>query len=251
MSKLNVKEKAPPRKWVSKFMSARRVSAVGMRITAIIGMLLLFVSFVAQAGAQEPRPTPTTDSGYPGQPSATPTATIAVVVTVEPVATNTPPASTSPGTANQTGQRGTIQGVVYEDVNGDGRCVDTGVAGEGPVAGVAIQFVSDDGQTVLELTTGPEGIYGLVAAGQSNWAVTAKPDGNWLVTSAATLYAPIFEDGSLAATGVNFCVQRVTAVTVVLPDSGADTPSAALLAIAALGILLIAVGLVGQLRKTT
>ncbi len=63
----------------------------------------------------------------------------------------------------------TIRGGVYEDVNGDGRCVNTGVEGEGPVAGIDILFVSSDRETTVTLYTGDNGTYGLAGAGESIW----------------------------------------------------------------------------------
>lgn len=139
-------------------------------------------------------------------------------------------------------RRGTIQGLVYEDVNGDGRCVDTGVAGEEPVEGIDIEFVSSDEQTVITLYSGPDGIYGLYAAGHSYWAVTVKPSAEWVVTSERTIYVPIDND-NLVATGVNFCVQRGILAQVVLPASGAAARSQGLTLSALLGVGLVLVGL--------
>ena len=137
--------------------------------------------------------------------------------------------------------RGTIQGVVYQDVNGDGRCVGTGIAGEGPVPNINIEFVSSDEKTVITLYSGPDGIYGLAAAGQSYWAVTAKPSADWIVTSSPTLYAPIFED-SQAQTDVNFCVMKASGnarVRAVLPQAGrAASPALSVAAIAGLSLVL-------------
>ena len=53
------------------------------------------------------------------------------------------------GVAQAQENRGTIQGVVYQDVNGDGVCVDTGVQGEGPVENVDVEFVSSDEETII------------------------------------------------------------------------------------------------------
>jgi hypothetical protein len=135
--------------------------------------------------------------------------------------------------AAQTEERGTIQGVVFADVNGDGLCVDTGVEGEEPVEGVDIEFVSSDEETVITLYSGEEGIYGLFAAGQSYWRVTAKPPAGWVVTSENPLYAPVFPEDGLAQTGYNFCVSGGTVsggtissgtgtnAVIILPESGA------------------------------
>ena len=54
----------------------------------------------------------------------------------------------------QSNERGAINGAVYRDINGDGVCVNTGVEGEVPVAGVPIEFVSSDEAVVINLETG-------------------------------------------------------------------------------------------------
>lgn len=178
--------------------------------------------------AQTPRPTPTID------PFTTPT----------PTPTATPPPSTSQPSGAPT--HGTIQGGVYKDVNGDGVCVGSGVAGEEPVANIDVEFVSSDEKTVITLYTGPDGRYGLVAAGFSYWGVTTKPGPDWIVTSEKTLYVPIYED-TLVATDVNFCIQQARTVTTFLPASGASFPGwtgiPSLLSLALVtGLMLIVVG---------
>jgi hypothetical protein len=136
---------------------------------------------------------------------------------------------------------GSIQGMVYEDVTGDGRCINTGVEGEGPVEGIPVEFVSSDEQTVITLTSGPDGQFGLFAAGASYWTIRARPGADWVVTSETPLYAPIYED-SLSATGIDFCIQRATVAQVVLPASGAaQSPVVGWLVLA--GLLLIGLGL--------
>lgn len=190
-----------------------------LRKIGLFGLILIFWLWggLWSVSAQEPRPTPTIDPniGTPGATPDTPTPT-ATVSTPVPTVTPTPGTST---TEPSSGASGTIRGVVYQDVNGDGKCVNTGVAGEGPLAGVSIEFVSSDEQTVIDLQSGPDGIYGLVAAGYSYWGVTAKPNSDWVVTSEKTLYVPIYED-SLVATDVNFCLQKASDAKVLLPASG-------------------------------
>ena len=171
-------------------------------------------------------------------------------------------------------ERGGIHGSVYEDVNGDGVCIDTGVAGEEPVENIELEFVSSDEAVILNLVTGTDGTYGFVAAGQSNWRVTANPDSTkWVVTSEKTLYVPVFTE-SLIQTDVNFCVQKVdpettsdtssssgsststttttnTNAVIILPESGAanDTTSIWLLAGAIFGLGLIGFGLTLEIRR--
>ncbi len=155
--------------------------------------------------------------------------------------------------AQSTDKRGTIQGVVYEDVDGDGQCVNTGIEGEGPVEGVDIEFMSSDEETVVTLYSGPEGIYGLYAAGSSYWRVTAKPNADWVVTSENPLYAPL-DDNNRAVTGVNFCVQAVganktgTGAAVILPESGGQNNSMTMLA-AAVGSFFVLAGIVLESRR--
>lgn len=108
---------------------------------------------------------------------------------------------------------GSVRGFVYVDVNGDGRCVETGVAGEVPIAGIPVKFTSSDGNYVFTHNSGENGAFELAAAGLSNWQVAADPDSAWIVTSENPRYALVAE-GSLVATDVNFCVQKTgTAVS--------------------------------------
>jgi hypothetical protein len=195
-------------------LQRRLIMLRAIKISVLAGLLLIVCVNVTYG--QDPRPTPT----------------------------NVSPTSSQDGE-----RRGTIQGLVYEDLNGDGRCINTGIAGEGPVEGIPIEFVSSDEQTVITLYSGEGGIYGLYAAGHSYWAVTAKPISEWVVTSQATLYAPIFEDG-LAQTGVNFCVQKTTSqgqarVVAILPAAGSPS-SPGLIVAAGAGLLLMVAGLALQ-----
>lgn len=119
---------------------------------------------------------------------------------------------------------GSIRGAVYVDVNGDGKCVGTGVKGEVPAAGVDLTFVSEDKHHTLSLYTGSDGTYGLVEVGQSNWTVTVKPSADWVVTSKASLVASIWPE-TLLQQGINFCVAKkgtAAAAAVFLPETGAD-----------------------------
>jgi hypothetical protein len=169
-------------------------------------------------------------------------------------------------------QRGEIHGAVYEDVNGDGLCFDTGVEGEGPVENIELEFVSSDEAVILNLVTGEDGTYGLVAAGQSVWRVTANPDSTkWVVTSEKTRYPPVLPE-SLIQTDVNFCVQKVDAANttdstssgnttssnsgnavIILPESGAakDTTSLWLYGGAIFGLALIGFGILLEIRRRT
>ena len=144
---------------------------------------------------------------------------------------------------------GFIQGRVYKDVNGDGHCVNTGIAGEEPVPNVNVQFTNSDGNVVITHYSGPEGIFGLVRAGFSWWEVTVLPPTGWVVTSEPTIYVPVFED-SLSHDDVNFCLSEGAPARVValLPESGAAANSG--LTIAALTGLVLLLGGVGlEIRR--
>lgn len=162
--------------------------------------------------------------------------------------------------------RGSIRGTVYEDKNGDGMCSGT----DDPIiAGIPIEFVSNDGQVTLYLQSGEDGTYGLVAAGLGTWTVTVRPPENYVVTSAAS-HQVLIDAENRVATGVDFCVrQRATGPgpggpggpgpkphhPVVLPESGApaqtsnEQPAAFLLVAAFVGILLISAGGVVTIRE--
>ena len=169
--------------------------------------------------------------------------------------------------------RGTIRGSVYQDVNGDGLCVNTGVAGEEAVAGVSLEFVSSDGNHTVHLYTGEDGTYGLANAGFSNWKVTATPNSDWVVTSVNPLYANINNDNP-EALDVNFCVAKVgywtgpvypvqpiypggqVAPSVVLPESGAPAVASnytalltAVVALGGLAFIMLGVGLEVKRRR--
>ena len=154
----------------------------------------------------------------------------------------------------QSDARGSISGAVYKDVNGDGRCIDTGVTGEDPVEGVTIEFVSSDEATVVTLTTADNGTYGLAAAGQSYWRVTAKPDAaKYVVTSENPLYAPVLPESGLVQTGYNFCVSEGTNAVIILPESGAAATNNSLFVwiTAVFGLALVGVGIVLEIKRRT
>lgn len=147
---------------------------------------------------------------------------------------------------------GSIRGGVYRDVNGDGRCVDTGVVGETGIAGIDVQFVSSDRATVVTLTTGDDGTFGLVAAGQSIWEVTARPNpSQWVVTSENPRYAPVLPETGLVQTGVNFCIGQGSNAVIVLPESGGQLAKHwGLLATAVVGLAIFATGATLQWRRS-
>ena len=136
---------------------------------------------------------------------------------------------------------GSIEGTVYHDQNADGVCVSTGEPG---LAGVPVDFVSDDGFTIT-LQSGSDGTFGLVAVGFGRWRVTAKPGTGFTVTSQETIEVILSTEQPMAS-GVDFCVAQGTVSTgggeaVVLPESGAAI-SPTLLAVGVFGVLFLALG---------
>lgn len=159
----------------------------------------------------------------------------------------------------QTDDYRTIRGAVYKDVNGDGKCVNTGVEGEEPVPGVDILFVSSDKKTTVTLYSGDNGTYGLAGAGESIWEVTARPDAaKWVVTSKNPLFVPVVSETPVQ-TDINFCVaafgtagvgtgsaNAVIVLPLLLPESGAAAANNSLptmlLLTAVAGLILFATG---------
>lgn len=164
-------------------------------------------------------------------------------------------------------ENGSIRGAVYEDVNGDGKCVNTGVAGENPVANVNLEFTNTGGDWKVNLYSGSNGTFGLVAAGFGYWRVTAQPNSDWFVTSQNPVVVAIDTDKTVAQ-DVNFCVSRglynpmlpvqpippIYIPPVVLPESGAPANAAggmgtAVFALVALGLMTAGIGLEWQRRR--
>jgi len=143
--------------------------------------------------------------------------------------------------------RGSIRGTVYEDRNADGVCVGTG---EPTLAGINVQFVSDDGGSTVHLQSGPDGSYGLVAVGLGTWTVTAVPLTGFSVSSANPIVVHLNAEQP-EATGVDFCIIKGSGTgggSVVLPESGAAI-APPLAAAAAVGISLVAAGAVLEIRR--
>jgi hypothetical protein len=196
----------------------------------LVVLLALFASTVyAQDGP--PRPTPTNVAPGDNPPG------------------ENPPGEDPPGMLQSSDPRGSIRGTVYEDLNADGRCVGTG---EPALAGVTIQFVSNDGNATVYLYSGDNGTYGLVAAGLGTWTVTAQPPAGHVVTSKNPLQVFLGpEEDQQLVLGVDFCVYKGTTIVVppifippgvvappvFLPESGARV------APAVGGIMLLGAGL--------
>ena len=186
---------------------------------------ILFVAYAPHtAVGQEIRPTPTcSPEGCP---------------TPGPVNTPAPPQAAASDEAN-----GSIRGMVYEDKNRDGRCD----SGEPTLAGIPLQFVSNDGGTTLFLQSGENGTYGLVAAGYGTWQVSANPPAPWLVR-APNPRAVFLGSEEPVATGINFCLTTNTAVSnpsniILLPTAGASASNTLFLAALLLGTSFILAGL--------
>ena len=133
------------------------------------------------------------------------------LIMASPVFAQTPrptPTNVAASVSDSNEPRGAIFGAVYYDVNGDGVCVNSGVDGEVPATDVSVQFTSSNATTTLLLKTGADGTYGLVAAGESFWEVLIVPNSDMYVTSVNPQYVPVYRDGVLEHSSVNFCVSN-------------------------------------------
>lgn len=153
------------------------------------------------------------------------------------------------GAVSAQASNGSIRGTVYQDLNGDGLCVDTG---EPTLAGTPIKFVSNDGKTTLYLQSGENGTYGLVAAGYGTWTVAAEPNNEWVVTSLNPIQVFLGSE-QLLVLGVDFCLAKVGTVPpqVVLPESGAAIAPVLLAAMTAgAGLAVTGIGLEIRRRRS-
>ncbi|MCB0034245.1 MAG: hypothetical protein KDE51_09510 [Anaerolineales bacterium] len=161
--------------------------------------------------------------------------------TPRPTPTNEPPPTSSNGSNN-----GSIRGTVYQDQDQDGRCA----AGDPIIADIPLQFVSNDGETVLFLQSGENGTYGLVAVGYGTWQVSAIPPAPWHVTSQTPLSVFVDQD-NLLALNIDFCLSDVEATTssvVFLPSSGASANPLPFLVSMLLGMVFLSVGILIRRR---
>ena len=190
-----------------------------MMIALSAMMILLFVGGAAEAGAVQGTPAPTCGAEIP---------------------CDTPIYNGRPDLSLQGEVRGSIRGTVYEDRNGDGKCVNTG---EPILAGIPINFVSNDKQTTVRLYSGDNGTYGLVAAGLGTWDVSADPPAPWVVTSRKTVQAFLGENQRLVL-GVDFCLSKVGTQPPALPAAGAAiSPLFAAAALVGLGLMSLGAGI--------
>lgn len=201
-----------------------------LRISLLLGLLLTLITGVLTAEAQDtPRPTPTPISK--------------------------PPVQTG-GTTGDVPNK-SIRGSVYIDVNSDGVCVNSGVAGEVPVQFINIDFTSSAGEKLATLQSGENGTYGFADVGDSYWEVKADPDNTWVVTSQNPIFVPIGNDNP-TQTGVDFCVQKADTYKkpaaggsgsggVLLPEAGAAQPAGSMallfVAVSGMGLVLLGAGL--------
>ena len=143
---------------------------------------------------------------------------------------------------------GSIRGMIYQDTNADGIC---GV-GDPVLSGVPVEFAPDGGQAI-NLVSGNDGSYGLVAAGYGTWRVTAKPT-TGQVTSVEKTRVIVLSAERPVVEGVNFCVNLGTSSGgggVLLPESGAALPPTLLVAaILGVALLILGMGLIVRDRRT-
>jgi hypothetical protein len=202
----------------------RCLMARWMMIALFAVLIVLFVGGAAEAGVVQATPYPTCGTEIPCD---------------TPIYNGRPDLSSGE-------IRGSIRGTVYEDRNGDGKCVNTG---EPILAGIPINFVSNDGQWTTQLYSGENGTYGLVAAGLGTWRVSADPPAPWVVTSAKTVQAFLGENQRLVL-GVDFCLSKVGTRPPVLPAAGAAiSPLFAAAALVGLGLMGLGAGIEIQRRR--
>ena len=105
-------------------------------------------------------------------------------------------------------ERGTIRGGLYEDLDGDGHCLNTTIEDKIPVPGLVIHFNINGAS--ISLYSGSDGTYGLIPVGQGAWQVEALPDPDqWIVTSPNPLAALVTTENGLVQTNLYFCMLRI------------------------------------------
>lgn len=144
--------------------------------------------------------------------------------------------------ANAQSNNGSIRGIVYNDLNGDGFCVGTGEPGQ---SGVPVEFVYTGSGVTIPLMSGVDGSYGVVSITLGTWQVTVKPPTGWRVTSQQTREVTL-TDTQPTVSGVDFCITQAPASgggtsPPVLPESGAGV-APTLIAASAVGAFLLALG---------
>lgn len=122
------------------------------------------------------------------------------------------------------GNRGNISGRVYNDLDGNGVCVDTGEPGVGDIPVLSLSTQGNQ----MAVTTLSDGNYQLTTVAFGTWTVRVQPGANWRVTSQRE-YQVVVNEENRETTGIDFCITQQQSVP---PDGGA--PIAQPLAIAAL-----------------
>jgi hypothetical protein len=139
-----------------------------------------------------------------------------------------------------------ISGLVYEDTNGDGRCLDTG---ESPLADMPIVLSPVNSDDTFYHRSGADGRYQADGLRWGSWEVTLAPSSGYVVTSDNPLNVFV-HNTEAGKDSVNFCVSKSDAVTVLLPVSGSQSPMPlVLMAVAVLGFGFIVAGSVKISRK--
>ena len=135
----------------------------------------------------------------------------------------------------QESDRGSIQGFVFQDTNGDGFCQDGT-----PLPGASIALELSSTNTKVRVFTGIDGSYRVGSAAQGNWSLNAfTVNREWGVVSQNPLQIEVSPSAGLFRTDVNFCMQRGANIPTSIParddantsSSGVSLPeqSAALL----------------------
>ncbi len=107
----------------------------------------------------------------------------------------------------QSEERGSVQGNIYRDTNGDGLCQDGA-----PLAGATITFDLSGLNTKISTRSAADGSYN-VGARQGDWTISASTrSGRWVTVSTNPIQRNVSTDSGLNQEGVNFCMQRVAVV---------------------------------------
>ena len=126
--------------------------------------------------------------------------------------------------------RGNISGRVYNDLDGNGVCADTGEPGVGDIP---VLSLSDQGNQ-MAVTTLSDGNYQLTTVAFGTWTVRVEPEDSWRVTSSREHQVVVNEENR-ETTGIDFCITQQQTVP---PDGGAPfAQPVAIVALAGFGLL--------------
>ncbi len=119
--------------------------------------------------------------------------------------------------------RGSIQGYIYRDTNGDGICQDGT-----PLPGATVNFDLPSINSKISVRSAADGSYNVGSAAQGTWTINATTrSGRWIAVSPNPIQLEVNSGSGLVKEGVNFCMQRV-AVAGVMPSNDLPEPTVTL-----------------------